>query len=126
MDDEKSLNPRDRDPWYGYDNWRLGRVRVTRRTQRLLQVRPVLAPSICLLIGIVLVAGGLGVGGIMADDSRANWIPAAMFGFGAAGLILGVSGLISALVVYLTTGRRGSESHASTGTEDADGERRQP
>lgn len=116
---QRRPRPQERDPWYGYDHWRLGRVRVSRKAHLLLARRPVLVPALSLLVGVAVLAAG-GILGSYLAESEANWVPALLLGLGAVAVVLGVGGLVSSLVVFLVT--RGREEHEGPGGQGGPGE----
>lgn len=110
----RRLLPQERDPWYGYDHWRFGRVRITDRVHSLLAWRPVAVPLAALVAGACLLVAGVLVGAALPEESGASWAPACMVAAGVVGVLLGVGGLMSSFVVRVVT--RGQPEEQDTGS----------
>lgn len=93
------MTDRERDPWEGYDHWRLGRVRSAPRVNLLLAKRPLLLPAVLAAVGAVLLLVGLLLPA--AASSGSGLVRALLFGGGGLLLVLGLGGLFSALLVRL-------------------------
>jgi len=116
----RRLLPQERDPWYGYDHWRFGRVRVTDRVHSLLASRPVAAPLAALVGGTCLLVAGVMVGAALPKESGASWAPASMVATGIVGVLLGLGGLVSSVLVHVATGGQAEEQETGSAPDGED------